>query len=246
MGSEIRDWLWELAECPSTNTWAKENSARLKHGQAVFTPQQTAGRGQWGRAWLAPAGVLTVSFVLDLPGAICPGFTLGVGLAVLYAVEALCAFGPGGVGIKWPNDLYADDRKLGGILCETLPSKPGTRVIVGIGLNRAVDLAQAPHLSQAISLQQISETVPDQGELLEQIRVYLLQAWGVLIHQGLTPLVPDLNRYHILQGKQISIQRDQEIVKGIVTGINSKGQLELRLAAGETITIAQGQITEWC
>ncbi|MDS3860727.1 biotin--[acetyl-CoA-carboxylase] ligase [Thermosynechococcaceae cyanobacterium BACA0444] len=239
------DWLWELPECPSTNTWAKKNSAWLEHGQAVFTQQQTAGRGQWGRAWLAPAGVLTVSFVLDVPGVVRPGFTLGVGLGVIYAVEALCPIQPGVVGLKWPNDLYANNRKLGGILCETMPLNPGTRVIVGIGLNRAVDLTQAPQLSQAISLSEISQTVPGPYELLAKMRFYLLQAHSVMTNQGLTPLLPDLNRYHILQGQQILIQREQEIVKGRVTGINASGQLGLRLASGETITIAQGQITEW-
>lgn len=239
------DWLWELPECPSTNTWAKENSAWLEHGQAVFTQQQTAGRGQWGRAWLAPAGVLTVSFVLDWPGSVSPGLTLGLGLGVLYAVEALCPIQPGVVGLKWPNDLYANNRKLGGILCETMPLNPGTRVIVGIGLNRAVDLTQASQLSQAISLSEMSQTVPGPDELLAKMRFYLLQAHGIITSQGLRPLLPDLNRRHILQDKQVVIERDQELLQGQVTGINPSGYLGLQLASGEMLTIQYGQIRAW-
>lgn len=237
------DWLWELPECPSTNTWAKENSAKLAHGQAVFTRNQTAGRGQYGREWFSPAGVLTVSFALDVPGAICSGFTLGVGLAMLYAVENLCQIQSGILGIKWPNDLYAHHRKLGGILCETIPLETSNRVIVGIGLNRTLSLSESLARDGVISLAELSEIVPSEYELLTKMRFYLLQAHSVMINQGLEPLLPELNRYHILQGRRLEMEDANG--HGIVTGINSQGHLCLRLDSGSVITIASGRIRHW-
>ena len=58
-------WLHWLAQTPSTNSWALAHAAELQHGDVVFTPQQTAGRGQGDRVWYSPPGVLTASFVLD-------------------------------------------------------------------------------------------------------------------------------------------------------------------------------------
>jgi BirA family transcriptional regulator, biotin operon repressor / biotin---[acetyl-CoA-carboxylase] ligase len=126
-------WLHWLDQTPSTNSWSIEHLSQLQHGDVVFTPQQTAGRGQFDRIWHSPPGVLTASFILDgLDPSQQSGLSLAVGLAVIYAIEDLAISCQNCLQLKWPNDIWYDQRKLAGILCEV--SKD--RLIVGIGCNR--------------------------------------------------------------------------------------------------------------
>ncbi len=235
-------WLWELPECASTNTWALKNLHQLRHGDIIYTKRQTAGRGRQGRAWISPAGVLTFSVVLQMPTSAPCGLTLAAGLAVLYAIEDLLPATQGILGWKWPNDLYAKGRKFGGLLTEATRLGSKNWVVVGIGLNRTAEYAQAPELIQAISLQDISQPVPPAEALIEGIRFYLLQAQSLCQAKTLTPLIPALHQRHILQGKQVDIAVGQEHLQGIVIGIQDRGQLELQLPSGEVRTLAQGHI----
>jgi BirA family transcriptional regulator, biotin operon repressor / biotin---[acetyl-CoA-carboxylase] ligase len=163
--STLPSWLHWLPETPSTNTWAIEHAAQLQHGDVVFTPKQTAGRGQFDRVWQSPPGVLTASFILDeVP---LTGLSLAVGLAVIYAIEDLIN-SPNILQIKWPNDIWHQQQKLAGILCEVHK----TRVVVGIGCNLQVDLPAA--LSNAISLHQLHALEISELAMLTSIRRYLL------------------------------------------------------------------------
>ena len=100
------------------------------HGMVLLTHEQTGGRGRRGNTWSAPAGEnLTFSILVrpDEPKALWPRLALATGLAL---AEALESFGMQ-PGIKWPNDLWLDDRKVAGILVEAGEDF----AIVGIGLN---------------------------------------------------------------------------------------------------------------
>jgi BirA family transcriptional regulator, biotin operon repressor / biotin---[acetyl-CoA-carboxylase] ligase len=188
----IPKWLHWLDSCPSTNTWAQENS-NLGHGEVVFTPLQTAGKGQHGRIWYAPKGVFTASFILEIPVEKLSGLSLVAGLAVIYALEDLIYNLQNQLRLKWPNDIWIDGQKLGGILCEGSINSSGNkaRIIVGVGLNISADFQQIDIdkdkdnqtiktidktvLKKAISLHQVVDTIPSELMLLESIRTYLLQ-----------------------------------------------------------------------
>jgi BirA family biotin operon repressor/biotin-[acetyl-CoA-carboxylase] ligase len=106
------------------------------HGTAVGAVRQTAGRGRQGKSWESPAGGLWLSVVLRPPRAeALDALSLRVGLAIADAIEARCPELPH-LQLKWPNDLFADGRKAGGILTEG--RWQGSRclaVVVGVGLN---------------------------------------------------------------------------------------------------------------
>lgn len=132
----------ELDQTPSTNTWAKQHAAELTHGTVVVTHNQTAGRGQRGNCWeAAPGKNLTFSLFLHPEGVSPAGqFLISeiVALAVVEAVEhALAeAVASDRIKVKWPNDIYVDDRKIAGILIEhTLTGSGIGHTIAGIGLN---------------------------------------------------------------------------------------------------------------
>lgn len=127
-----------LEETGSTNSWLAANERGLPSATAVMARRQTAGRGQRGNSWESePGSNLTVSLLLrpeGLPVAQSFALSEAVAVGVAEAVERLV---PGvKVGIKWPNDIYAGDRKLGGILIEnSLSGASVGRSIVGLGLN---------------------------------------------------------------------------------------------------------------
>src|SRR5688572_2913207 len=129
-GLEIR----VVERCASTNAVLLAEPAGRPLLLAAET--QTAGRGRRGRKWRsAPGAGATFSITLRMrctPAALV-GLPIAVGVA---AARALRALGARGVSLKWPNDLMARRRKLGGILIETRSSSStGTQVVVGIGIN---------------------------------------------------------------------------------------------------------------
>ncbi len=113
-------WLHQLETCPSTNRWAMEHLHFLNHGDAAFTRRQTDGRGQYGRSWQSPQGVLTATFVLqNFPMARVHLLSLVAGLAVIDTLETLMPDLHGIPKLKWTNDILIRGRKVSGILCET-------------------------------------------------------------------------------------------------------------------------------
>jgi BirA family transcriptional regulator, biotin operon repressor / biotin---[acetyl-CoA-carboxylase] ligase len=248
----VPEWLHWLETCPSTNTWAIANASRLHSGDVVFTQQQTAGRGQQGRLWHSPPGVLTASFVLDgIPAAQFPALSLAAGLAAIYSIEDLAADCEGRLRLKWPNDVLAQGRKLAGILCETSSRESQGRAIVGVGLNRCEVIPQllAEIAPQSISLDRLSSSVPSELALLERLRHYLRQTAGLLQYaehqsdRGLGALLPALRSRDALLGQRIAVDVGGEQMTGEGAGLGDRGELLLRLNNGEVKSIVSGRIT---
>jgi BirA family transcriptional regulator, biotin operon repressor / biotin---[acetyl-CoA-carboxylase] ligase len=233
-------WLHWLDQTPSTNSWSIEHLQQLHHGDVVFTPQQTAGRGQFDRVWYSPPGVLTASFILDgLDPSKQSGLSLAVGLAVIYAIEDL-AVCPNCLQLKWPNDIWYEQRKLAGILCEISKN----RLVVGIGCNLRVDFAAAglKITGNPISLHQIYMPVITELALLEKLRHYLLETAGVLQYQGFEPLLPALRQRDALLDRSISLELPQETIYGIGAGIDCLGRLQIRTTNHQVQTFATGRV----
>jgi BirA family transcriptional regulator, biotin operon repressor / biotin---[acetyl-CoA-carboxylase] ligase len=221
----------------------------------VFTQQQTAGRGQHGRTWFSPAGVLTASFVLDhFYFSQLSAISLVAGLAVINAVEALMPTLRDHLRLKWMNDVYAQDRKLAGILCQTTLSRNSdqARVIVGIGLNRQVDFAQAgltsAQVGQAISLHELSDSVPRELLLLECLRDYLIQVANVLSKTAVGELdafLPELRDRDLLLNRSIQFSTTEETLSGQAAGIDAMGRLLIQLPKGEVKAFSSGRVINW-
>jgi BirA family biotin operon repressor/biotin-[acetyl-CoA-carboxylase] ligase len=250
-------WLHWLESCSSTNTWALEYLSQLQHGDVICTQHQTAGRGQDGRIWYSPAGVLTASFILrQLPSARLSGFPLAVGLAVIYAIEELLPHLQSQLGLKWPNDVLCKKQKLAGILCEATSSNNAhhSNVVIGIGLNRCVDFAEGgltpEQVGNAVSLHQLSERVPDELELLERLRHYLLQVSDLLTHPnplspGLTALLPALRDRNVLRNRRVTLEQREQRMIGQVIDIDPLGRLLVQVPNQPPQAIVSGRIIHW-
>ncbi|PZV16130.1 MAG: biotin--[acetyl-CoA-carboxylase] ligase [Leptolyngbya sp.] len=253
----LPDWLHWVDSCSSTNTWATAHADRLPHGAVVFTRHQTAGRGQHGRTWHSPTGVLTVSFILDFPIAQLSGLSLVIGLAVIHAIEDLLADQRGKLRLKWSNDVLIAGRKAAGILCEASGSRSGqTRVIVGIGINRCVDFVQAglapDQVGNAISLHEISNVVPEELALLERSRHYLMQVRDIIVQKcdstqfsGIVPLFPELHQRDGLRDRSVTIDLNGELISGQAMGFDDQGRLLVRSLNGVTRAFTSGRIIQY-
>ncbi|WP_458217599.1 biotin--[acetyl-CoA-carboxylase] ligase [Paracidovorax citrulli] len=165
-----RRWQIELVEeTGSTNAdlvqhcrqsgWDADDRAVV----ARLAYRQTAGRGRQGRPWQGQAGMtFSVAMPLPLPPARLAGLSLAVGLAVAQALECCDPAASRAVRLKWPNDLQIDERKLAGILIETVPAarvpaapaasaSPGLWAVVGIGLNLVRDPAMEAALGRELA-----------------------------------------------------------------------------------------------
>jgi BirA family transcriptional regulator, biotin operon repressor / biotin---[acetyl-CoA-carboxylase] ligase len=240
-------WLHWLETCPSTNRWALDHLADLNHGDVIFTQQQTAGRGQQGRVWHSPPGVLTASVVLrGLAVNQLPGFSLIVGLAVIEAVEALCPALSQQLQLKWPNDVMLHRQKLAGILCESVVRRDAA-VVVGIGLNWQVDWAGAAvNLERrATSLHQWTPAVPTEMQLLEQLRQGLLNRLEALnspSSAGLVSQLPAIRQRDFLRGRVITVESAGGQFAGEAGGLSDRGHLLLQLPNGQVRPFMSGHV----
>lgn len=151
----------EIDTVESTNSLMKERLDTLPHGTVIQAREQTAGRGQRGNTWEAEPGMnVTMSLLLkDLPVEPRRQFAISeaVALAVADAVArrlppALASH----VAVKWPNDIYVDDRKIAGILIECgIRGAELTYAVAGIGLNinQTIFRSDAPN---PVSLRQLA------------------------------------------------------------------------------------------
>jgi len=231
--------------CTSTNDLALAAVlSEAKTGIVFLARKQSQGRGRRGNTWIAPAGeCLMFSLLLRYPkdGAHLGGLSLAVGLALHDTVAPLLNSSHR-VSIKWPNDLYVDDKKLAGVLVESKPDAQGHwGVVIGVGLNLKTRHFPA-ELPNATSLALLGADI----ECLEQLLVDALSYLEARIKQLLTHHVPsiarDVRALDFLNGRSLLVEGEQ--LQG--AGIDDEGQLLVRDAEGQlrTVRAAHIELTE--
>jgi BirA family biotin operon repressor/biotin-[acetyl-CoA-carboxylase] ligase len=234
------DALEWFAQLESTSSWLKQQASPPRgRFRAVIAEHQTAGRGRNEKIWLSPpsSGVcLSVSYTFgDLPRNL-PALTLAIGIGI---AEALQKLGARDVALKWPNDLIAAGRKLGGILTEiqSAGDDGGRTVVVGIGVN--VDLpdsiryaAPTAWTSGISDLAGCMDGVPDRAELAAVIIAALIDSIRRFESEGLAALRSRWRAYDWLQGKTVSVQQAAGDITGVADGIDEDGALLVKTDAG--------------
>jgi BirA family transcriptional regulator, biotin operon repressor / biotin---[acetyl-CoA-carboxylase] ligase len=249
-------WLHILPTCPSTNRWMLEHRDRLNHGDVSFTTRQTAGRGQYGRSWVAPPGVLTASLLLrSLPLSQVRYLSLLTGLVTVQWLEMICLEVAPLLRLKWPNDLWLDGQKLGGILCETCWPQSAQQgdyvdVVVGMGLNRSADWSNWTEARTPISLNQRVVNVPSEIAMLTAIRSGLCDIAAALQTRSSEALLSSTwvrawNERDLLRDRQIQIQVGEALISGRGQGIDWEGGYQIAQADGRIRSITSGQILAW-
>lgn len=242
-------WLQTIDTCPSTNRIALDRANDLHHGDAIFTRNQTAGRGQRNRIWHSPAGVITVSFVMHkLQPEQIALLSFSAGLAIIETIEILIPELITVPMLKWPNDVLIYDRKVSGILCEMRSSVPNT-VVIGIGLNLVATFDKSVLDSDAnpISLHEVAATVPDDLTMLESLRKCLLRQVGQIDSQiDSQALLQQVRSRDALYGRSIAFeQADGQQIQGIGRGIHSIGELLIQCTDGPITPYHSGRVLSW-
>jgi BirA family transcriptional regulator, biotin operon repressor / biotin---[acetyl-CoA-carboxylase] ligase len=180
------------ATCASTNSLAIEclHQAGLPEGTVVITDHQSQGRGQRGHVWhSAPNENLTFSVVFHPTFlSVQEGFSLNI-ITALAIHHVLALYIPIGLSIKWPNDIYYHNKKLGGILIENVVQKRRLKAsVVGIGLN-----VNQMHFAfrGPTSLSLVCQRTYSLQQLLTQILVRLEHNYLQLRSQDIAPLRAD-------------------------------------------------------
>jgi BirA family transcriptional regulator, biotin operon repressor / biotin---[acetyl-CoA-carboxylase] ligase len=246
----------------STNTRARELAAEgAEHGTVVTADEQTAGRGRQGRTWTAPPGkALLYSAIvrpLDERHLMLP---LAVPLAVCEAAEELAgtlAHGDDATapnfhcGVKWPNDVLVDRRKLAGILVEARPQDGWA--VVGVGLNLTISPDEFPPDLRDTAVSISAAGAGGQGRSRRNLPLF------VTARPPLTPLTATevLNRHLatwveaepetvLAAWRQRDALRGREVAwdggSGVADGVDDRGYLLVVTPGGDRVAVGAGEV----
>lgn len=219
-------------ELPSTNRYLMEQmrGGRIGPGHICLAERQTHGRGRRGRSWISPLCgnvYLSLSWQFQSSPAALGGLSLAIGVAV---IRALSGIGIQGLGLKWPNDIYANHRKLAGILLEMQGEAEGPcQVVIGLGLNVHMpeDLGQAIE-QDWIDLQSLAPGIKDRrNELVASLLNHIVQVVQEYDQEGFAATQQEWQQLDMTYGNMIEIHLPQEKVLGKACGIDPDGALLL-------------------
>lgn len=211
-----------LPEIDSSNSELMRRAREGQHESTLLVAErQTAGRGRMGRVWQSqPDDSLTFSLSLSLAPQDWSGLSLAVGLSLAESLHP-------GVQLKWPNDLWFEDRKLGGILVEAASMAGHSQVVVGVGLNirpREADGLNTPPAA-------LNELLPDLTgpACLARVALPLIQALLTFEREGFAPLQKRFESRDTLKGRRVHTSDGQV---GQALGVGPTGALRLQTDAG--------------
>lgn len=235
----------------STNSYlanqAQSNKAEIitENGTVCLAEHQTAGRGRRGREWVSPFGsniYLSILWNYQNGPASISGLSLAVGVEV---VKALNSFGIGNVGLKWPNDIYWQDKKLAGILIEVFGESSGPcHVVVGLGLNLYLAEEQAKSITQAwVDLSQIISDKQLRNKLSARLLNNLMPMIAKFEEGTLETYLNEWRELDCMKNKEVDVFIGKQAFTGIVKGINDNGLLLLENKQGAIQAFASGEVS---
>lgn len=232
----------------STNSYLAQKAQQgAVSGIVCFAEHQTAGRGRRGRDWVSPFGrniYLSIfwRFAQSGPGEIV-GLSLAIGVAVIRALKHLHI---ADIELKWPNDLYWNGKKLGGILIEVSGEAEGPcSAVVGLGLNMYLSAAEAENITQPWT---------DLSKVLRQRKISRNLLAATLLNQlipvlaefettGIQGYLEEWRQYDCLKNKSARLFIGSQVIDGIVQGIDDNGLLLLEHPNGHVQTYASGEVS---
>ena len=234
-------------EIESTNVEAKTlANSGAPEGAVVIAEAQTAGRGRLGRRWTSPAGKGLLFSVLLRPALPMSEVHLLTLVAACAAAEAIESRAAAPIRIKWPNDLFIGDRKVGGILLEVAGEQDEVDwVVVGIGINVNTEYSELPVALRrtATSLKIAGGEPIDRSELLARLLLALDAHYAEAVADGFEPALSDFRRRDYLLSKGVSVQTREGPVAGRAAGIDERGALLVELPQRQIRRFHSGDVT---
>ncbi|MCL2920097.1 bifunctional biotin--[acetyl-CoA-carboxylase] ligase/biotin operon repressor BirA [Shewanella litorisediminis] len=219
-------------DIPSTNAFMLSHSEELESGDVCIAEHQSAGRGRRGRRWVSPYGS---HLYFSLFWRLTDGMSKAMGLSLVVGcslAKVLDELGVEGIGLKWPNDVYLDGRKLAGILVEMKgQADSNCELIIGIGVNMAMPEAQGETIDQPWADLQ-AHSMPDKTEFAVLLQRQLQADLSLFEREGLGAFVERWQVSDLFIGKPVNLMMADRVETGICRGIDEQGALLLELAGG--------------
>lgn len=244
--SRIGRHIYYFKKIDSTNRVARIFAERgMPDGTLIVADHQTAGRGRHGRSWIAPPGSsILCSFILYPPVPVdrIVHITMLTSLAVLYAITDTTGIV---TGIKWPNDLYIDGKKVSGILTEYDAVVDKVKwIVVGIGINVNFDPSTYQDIASiATSLSNECGSTVSRIELLQRLIIHLDSLYSRLLSTGFPELKSIWEKHSCILNKNVTVTEDSTILHGTVCGFTDSGHLILKDDIGQQQEILWGDVS---
>jgi len=225
----------------STNERAKELAiAGAPGGLVVTADEQTAGRGRRGHAWFAPPGSCLLYSGLLRPFAAdeAPLLPLAVPVAVCEAAESVA---PVRCQVKWPNDIWLDERKIAGVLVEARPDEGWA--VIGVGLNVAIPQGEFPpelrETATSLLPTEAEGGLPAEGAPgIRRALTALNESLGRLVGASGDEVLSAFRARDALCGRRISWDGGE----GIAEEIDERGHLVVEKPGGEQVALGAGEV----
>ena len=218
-----------LTSVDSTNNYAmaKIRDGVAKHGDAWFTHEQTHGKGRRGKAWKGEKGkniLLSIS--------VATGFlTLYQQFYLSMAVSLGCfdlfkKYAGDETKIKWPNDIFWNDRKAGGILIENIiKGNVWQWAVIGVGININQTTFDLKTTFPPVSLKQISGKDYDVVELAKELHTAVMTRYEELKKDGFEKMLIEYNQYLFSLNKKVKLKKGNAVFETVVKGVSQDGKL---------------------
>jgi BirA family transcriptional regulator, biotin operon repressor / biotin---[acetyl-CoA-carboxylase] ligase len=219
----------------STNERARQLvESGAPSGAVVTAAEQEAGRGRHGRRWSAPAGsALLYSAILRPLDARHRLLPLAVPLAVCEVIEALA---PAQCRVKWPNDVWIEERKVAGVLIE---ARPPEWAVIGVGINLEVAEDEFP-----ADLRWPATSI-GHGATPGAARAALDSALGRWVEAPAPEVLAEFAGRDALRGREVAWEGagDRAAGSGVAAGIDGDGNLLVETGAGEPVALGSGEVS---
>jgi BirA family biotin operon repressor/biotin-[acetyl-CoA-carboxylase] ligase len=214
-------------------------------GSVCLAEVQSLGRGRHGRHWIATPYqnlMLSIAWRFASGPAMVSGLSLAAGVAVVRALER---YGVHDAGLKWPNDVLWEHRKLAGLLVDVHGEASGPcTVVLGVGINCRIAPADARHIDQPwVDLYTITGAVPDRNRLAAFVIHELQEMFRTFAHRGLAVYRAEWERRHLYTGRQARVWQGAKSFDGAIEGIDENGALRIRDVRNDIRIFHSGEIS---
>jgi BirA family biotin operon repressor/biotin-[acetyl-CoA-carboxylase] ligase len=210
-------------------------------GAVVVAEEQVAGRGRFGRAWLAPTGTALLFSVVLRPHVEAQRLTRLTMIGAVAVAETLMGMAPGAVRLKWPNDVWLAGHKVAGILPEAIWLGSDLQaVVLGIGVNVSVDFAGTPLADSATSIEMITGKSVDRAALLAAI-LGRIDDWAARVEEP--ALLETWRGWLETLGRRVLATSSGEQISGKALDVDDNGALLLRVDDGSVRRVMSGEVT---
>jgi BirA family biotin operon repressor/biotin-[acetyl-CoA-carboxylase] ligase len=226
----IKSKIYYLDEVESTNDYLKSMIGDATEGAVVIADRQTKGKGRYGRTWYSPDGGLWMSTLLN--SVQTQVMTLIGAVAVCEAVRTYDIL----LGIKWPNDIVLNGKKIGGIIAEPFDG----RIILGLGLNLNIrDFPDEIEMDSTSIYTELKKKL-DKMMVFDMVCKELDDLYGMYKRDLLPEILVKWRHYTVMFGRQVRIETGDRVVIGRAIDISGDGGLVVTLPDGKIERILDG------